>query len=307
MMPPVDPARRRSNARERGTVTPAVLLHSTGSSGGQWKSLTVLLSSSHLVFTPDLPGYGAMAAQGCSNDLLADAAPTIALIERYGTSVHLVGHSYGGAVALAIAMSRPELVRSLGLIEPVAFYLLRGGDDRDRRLFHEIASIEARILESIAAGVPEPGMAQFIDFWNGEGSWARLEPAQQSHLCAQIGAVAANFAAIAHEPCRLAQIRAIGCPTLLIRGERSPEPVRRIIDILAASITGNARLAEIPKGGHMAPLTHPQLVDPLIADHMIAAERAAAERADAVTAASHRCSLPLPAGRQARPAEPAPR
>jgi pimeloyl-ACP methyl ester carboxylesterase len=145
-------------------------------------------------------------------------------------------------------------------------------------------------------------MAQFIDFWNGGGSWARLEPARQSHLCAQIGAVAANFAAIAHEPCRLAQIRAIGCPTLLIRGERSPEPVRRIIDILAASITGNARLAEIPKAGHMAPLTHPQLVDPLIADHMIAAERE-----DAVTATSRRCGLPLPAGRPSCPAEPAPR
>jgi pimeloyl-ACP methyl ester carboxylesterase len=272
-MQSVDPARCRSNLRERESAPPAVLLHGTASTGGQWKSLTAWLAPSHLVLAPDLPGYGTAKDQmSGAGDLLADAAPTIALIETQGGPAHLVGHSYGGAVALAIAMSRPDLVRSLSLIEPVAFYLLRDGDAGDRRLLREIASVENRIRTAIAAGAPEPGMARFVDFWNGEGSWARLDPARQSQLCGQIGRVAANFAAIAREPCRLAQIRAIHCPTLLIRGERSPEPVRRITGILAAAITRGTRLVEIPDAGHMAPLTHPQFVDPVIADHLVAAE-----------------------------------
>lgn len=287
-MQSVDPARCRPALREREPASLAVLLHSTGCSGSQWKSLTAWLAPSHLVLAPDLPGYGSTAAQGSSGDLLADAAPTIALIEKQGEPAHLVGHSYGGAVALAIAMNRPELVRSLSLIEPVAFYLLRDGDAGDRRLLRQVASVENRIRDAIVAGVPEFGMAGFVDFWNGEGSWARLDPAKQAHLCGQILRVAANFAAVAREPCRLAQIRAIRCPTLLIRGERSPEPVRRIAGILAASISRGARLAEIPNAGHMAPLTHPQLVDPLVADHIAAAESGTAEELQRIVAANFR-------------------
>src|SRR5262249_44466308 len=126
----------------------------------------------------------------------------------------------------------------------------------------------------------------FIDFWNGKGSWARLDPAKQSHLCTRIESVAANFAAIAHEPNRLTDIRAISCPTLLILGERSPEPTRRIVDILATSISGETRLAEIPNAGHMAPLTHPQFVDPLIADHITGAEREADDELQRLVAAN---------------------
>jgi len=285
----VDPARWRSNLRERESAPLAVLLHGTASTGGQWKSLTAWLAPSHLVLAPDLPGYGTAKEQvSGAGDLLADAAPAIALIEAQGEPAHLVGHSYGGAVALAIAMSRPELVRSLSLIEPVAFYLLRDGDAGDRRLLREVALVEDRIRSAIATGTLELGMACFVDFWNGEGSWARLDPARQAHLCDQIGRVAANFAAIAQEPCRLAQIRAIRCPTLLIRGERSPEPVRRIIGILAATISRGARLAEIPGAGHMAPLTHPQFVDPLIADHILAAGTAAAGELQRIVAANLR-------------------
>lgn len=287
-MQAVDPARWRVQLRERESAPPlAVLLHGTASTGGQWKSLTGWLAPSHLVRAPDLPGYGSAKAQaGGAGDLIADAAPAIALIEAHGAPAHLVGHSYGGAVALAIATSRPDLVRSLSLIEPVAFYLLRDGDAGDRRLQREILLVEDRIRSAIESGVPELGMARFVDFWNGEGSWARLDPAKQVHLCSQIGRVAANFAAIAHEPCRLAQIRAIRCPTLLLRAERSPEPVRRIVGILAAAIARGSRLAEIPGAGHMAPLTHPQLVDPLIADHIMAAETGTAEELHRIVAAN---------------------
>ena len=288
-MQSVNPARLRPAPGEGSSAPLAVLLHGTASTGGQWKSLTAWLAPSHHVLTPDLPGYGAAKSlDGGGRDLLADAGPAIALIEKQGMPAHLVGHSYGAVVALTIAMSRPELVRSLSLIEPVAFYLLRDGDAGDRRLLHEVALVEDRIRSAIATGTLELGMACFVDFWNGEGSWARLDPARQAHLCDQIGRVAANFAAIAQEPCRLAQIRAIRCPTLLIRGERSPEPVRRIIGILAAAISRGARLAEIPGAGHMAPLTHPQFVDPLIADHILAAGNAAADELQRIVAANFR-------------------
>ncbi|QEX19216.1 alpha/beta hydrolase [Hypericibacter terrae] len=268
------PMRRpHATQSEAGPSALAVLLHSSASSGSQWKSLTGWLAPSLHVMTPDLPGYGTAAGlDDGEDDVLADAGPVIALIEQAGAAAHLVGHSYGGVIALAIAMARPELVRSLTLIEPVAFYLLRNGDADDRRLLREVNSIEARIRAAMDLGAPEIGMARFIDFWNGEGSWARLEPARQIHLCRQIHRVAANFAAVAQEPCTLTPIRAIRRPTLIIRGEQSPGCTRRIAGMLEAAIP-SARLAEIPNAGHMAPLTHPHYVDPLVADHIFAARQ----------------------------------
>lgn len=53
--------------------------------------------------------------------LADEAAPIIAAIERRGVPVHLVGHSYGGGVALYIAARHPERIASLTLYEPSAF------------------------------------------------------------------------------------------------------------------------------------------------------------------------------------------
>src|SRR6185503_3141479 len=58
-----------------------------------------------------------------------EAALVRALLDRYDGPAHLVGHSYGGAVALNVAHSRGAMLRSLTLIEPVAFHLLRDGNE----------------------------------------------------------------------------------------------------------------------------------------------------------------------------------
>src|SRR5512143_397027 len=105
------PIRRpHATQNEAGPSALAVLLHSSASSGSQWKSLTGWLAPSLHVMTPDLPGYGTAAGlDDGEDDVLADAGPVIALIEQAGAAAHLVGHSYGGVIALAIAMARPEL------------------------------------------------------------------------------------------------------------------------------------------------------------------------------------------------------
>ena len=100
------------------------------------------------IFTPDLPGYGASTV-AATGGLGGDAAIIGALIDRIGAPVHLVGHSYGGAVALKLAASRPDAVRSLTVIEPVAFHLLIDGSAADRALFAEAAGLAARTLTGV--------------------------------------------------------------------------------------------------------------------------------------------------------------
>src|SRR5215469_7155585 len=53
-------------------------------------------------------------------------------LERFlEPGAHLVGHSYGGVIALLAAARRPELVRSLTVIEPPAFGVARGDPEVD--------------------------------------------------------------------------------------------------------------------------------------------------------------------------------
>jgi pimeloyl-ACP methyl ester carboxylesterase len=73
----------------------------------------------HLVL-PDRPGHGQTPAEG-REDFERDAALLAPLLGPGGA--HVVGHSYGGVVALYIAAGHPERVRSLTLIEPPAFWL----------------------------------------------------------------------------------------------------------------------------------------------------------------------------------------
>ncbi|WP_432431528.1 alpha/beta fold hydrolase [Chelatococcus daeguensis] len=94
-----------------------VALHCSGGGGRQWRRLAERLAPDHRLIAPDLIGSdGGGAWEGQAIFSLADeAASIIALIDRLEGPVHLVGHSYGGGLALHIAARRPERLASLSL------------------------------------------------------------------------------------------------------------------------------------------------------------------------------------------------
>lgn len=130
---------------DHGSGPAAVLLHSSAGTRGQWRSLTELLDGKRRVLAPDLRGYGESAARPGEPDLADEAAIVGALAACAGGRIDLVGHSYGGAVALRFALEQPELVRSLTLIEPVAFHLLRQDWAGRDWLLAEVQAIAAAV------------------------------------------------------------------------------------------------------------------------------------------------------------------
>jgi pimeloyl-ACP methyl ester carboxylesterase len=262
----------RLHWRESGEGAPVIALHGSASTGAQWRSLTGCLEGRWRVITPDLPGYGlSEAAPGRGLGLAADAAQIAALAARLGQPVHLVGHSYGGAVALKLARVAPRLVRSLTLIEPAAFHLLRDTGPADRALMGEVEAVAQRIAAHADIGRADAAIRSFVDFWNGEGAWTRTSPRLQAALVGGLDAVLANFAAIAWERDRLADIPGIGLPVLAVMGLDSRPVTMRLTEILAETLP-RAELRMIPGAGHMAPLTDPHLVDPMIAAHLARVE-----------------------------------
>jgi pimeloyl-ACP methyl ester carboxylesterase len=247
---------------ERGRGEPLVLLHSSGCSGAQWRALAERLSARYRVLAPDLYGYGATAPWPGRGPLrLAHEAQIVrAMLERAGAPAHLVGHSYGGAVALHVAREDDAALRSLMLVEPVAFHLLHG---RDARALAEIIAVAERVAAAVACGDYEGGFAGFVDYWSGAGAWDAIPAAKRTAMAARLAKVALDFHATLSEPARLEDFGMTAVPTLLVRGERSPRPTRRICELLA-SVLPECRLETVAGAGHMAPLTHREQVNALI-------------------------------------------
>lgn len=283
-------AYRRAGHGTPAVGTPVVLLHCSASSSGQWRALTEALQPTHQVLAPDLYGYGrsddwpptqplSLAAEGAIvRSLLggtAAATGTAGPTGAAGTAgpAHIVGHSYGGAVALATTRRREVDVARLVLIEPVAFHLLQRGGDAEQTLFAEIELLARTVSDAAAAGAAGAageharGMAHFIDYWSGAGAWDRLSEEVRRDMAPRLPKVAQDFLAIISEPATLADYAAIETPTLILCGEQTHPAPRRIAELLADTLP-RARLHTIPGAGHMSPLTHTDAVNAAITAHL---------------------------------------
>ena len=110
-----------------------LMLHSGGFSSRQWRRLAAALAPDHEVLAPDLLGYGVQPAwpAGEPFHFRQDLAFVESLVEPLDGPVHVVGHSYGGVLALKLALARPEAIRSLGALSfasPVAAGAQQAGE-----------------------------------------------------------------------------------------------------------------------------------------------------------------------------------
>jgi pimeloyl-ACP methyl ester carboxylesterase len=270
-MPVIDIKGARVAYSAAGSGETVLLLHSSGCSSAQWRALSEMLQARYRVLAPDLYGYGQSDQRpGPGSPGLTDAAALVdAVLSGEAKRIHLVGHSYGGAVALRCAADRPERLLSLTLIEPVAFHLLSHAPtlSAEHALFREVTGLAAEVAQSAADGDGRRGMARFVDYWNGAGAWARLRPGQQSALAQQTARVAQDFRDTIMDPTRIESLQRIAAPALVLRGSESPQPSRRIAALLAR-ILPNARLRTVEAAGHMLPLTHTEAVNAAIVDHL---------------------------------------
>lgn len=243
----------------RPSATPApgarlVALHCSGSSGRQWDAYAQRLPGVRIE-APDLLGYGPAPGSGFAYRpvTLDEEAERLEPLLADGP-VHLAGHSYGGAVALQLALRRPQRVLSVTVYEPVRFRLLQA-DAGSVPLGQAIVAVGRRISRTARAGCHEQAAALFVDYWSGPGSWQRMPAGRQQALADRMPKVAAEFGALFKDPVPPAAYRRLPMPVRLVAGTASPLPARRVAEVLHAACP-QAQLATLPEAGHMAPITH---------------------------------------------------
>jgi pimeloyl-ACP methyl ester carboxylesterase len=261
------------NANHHSSTSCIVALHSSLNSGRQWRQLAALANDTHRFIAPDLSGYGNNRA---SFDLPTSLALEVdflkAQFDAVAEPIHLVGHSYGGAVAFRIATT-PDLadrIRSLTLIEPVLPTVLKE-NAADRRLHDRFAALGHDVCADIWNGAQIDALDKFTAFWNGSASFEPIPEKTQVRLLEHIEKVAFDFCAILGEEGVTAAAETIKTPTLLFSGGLSPYMTQRIVGRLA-SIIPLAEAVHLTSAGHMLPLTHGAVVNEAIMKHIARAD-----------------------------------
>jgi pimeloyl-ACP methyl ester carboxylesterase len=103
-----------------GAGTPVLLLHGVPQTSSVWRDVAPVLATHRLVLAPDLPGLGGSAYPG-PYDVPSVVNQVVALLQEVapGQQVDVVGHDWGGSVALGLAGRHPELVRRLAVANTV--------------------------------------------------------------------------------------------------------------------------------------------------------------------------------------------
>lgn len=244
-----------------------ILLHSSASSARQWEALAATLAPRFAVHAVDLHGHGARPAwRGSAAPTLADeAALALPLLEAAGGG-HVVGHSYGAAVALKLAAMEPRLVQSVVAYEPVLFRFLID-DPTLHPAAVDILGVAGAVRRSLARGALRDAAERFVDFWSGADAFAAMPTPAQDAIASRMPAVRAHFEALFREPLTLAGLRRLSLPMLFLRGDRTVNAMRCLMDVLREGLPRAAHesFADL---AHMGPVTHAARVNRRIAQFL---------------------------------------
>ena len=266
----IEEARGRVDYDEYGAGPTIVLVPGSCSTGAAWRPIIAAWGNRFRCVTTSLLGYGQTAERRTAGDASisheTDALESV--IGRAGGPIHLVGHSFGGLVALALALRNPAPLASLTILEAPAVEVLR--EDRDDRHYHAFRQMTEAYFATVQAGNRE-AIAGMIDFYGGAGTFAAWPPRVRAYAIETTPANILDWASAFGFPLTAEVLAQVQVPTLVIRGGASHPAVQRANGLISEFIR-EATLATIEGAAHFMIATHVEEVARLVARHVHRAE-----------------------------------
>ena len=245
---------------EQGQGPPLVLVHGSLLDYRYWAAQVDTCAERQRVIAVSLRHHYPNPSTGNLADYRprTHAADVAALIRTLALEpVHLVGHSYGGFVALFLAHDHPDLVRSLVLVEPARLVgLITNPQDKAEAqpILAATGPMVKEVIAQLEAGNCQGAIRTFIDYAMGPGGYARSPDAVRGYFLDNVHTLKANLTSV--EPFTCEDAGTLGCPTLLMVGEAS----RRIFPLMLNGLQPCLRTVErvtIPRASHLVHLDNP--------------------------------------------------
>ena len=230
-----------------GHGEPVLLIHGLGSSTEDWELQVEALRRDFTVVTYDVRGHGKTGKPAGTYSVAQFAADAALLIEHLDLApAHIMGLSMGGMIAFQLATDRPELVRSIIIVNSGPEMVLRSWKEKvailQRKVIVRLMGMSK--MGEILAGrlLPAPEHAAlretFVERWgrNDPGAYLRA-------LSALVGWSV------------MAKLPAITCPVLVVTADQDYTPVEWKRAYTATM--PDASLVVIPNSRHMMPVETP--------------------------------------------------
>lgn len=234
-----------------------LLLHCSLAHGGVYTKLGAAVGGALSLTSFDQPGHG-RAADWDDNGDLQDRVTEMAL-ELLTEPMDVIGHSFGGTVAIRLAVERPDMVRSLTLLEPVMLAIARAD------IPEAVAGLALHMKDfedALDRGDRETAARLFTQTYGDGRPWESLSPDSRSAIADRIHLIRAGRRAVHDDPYDLigsGKLETITAPTLIVDGCEGGPVMDGVCEGLARRLP-NAHRVRVSGGGHMVPLTRPEAV-----------------------------------------------
>lgn len=266
----IEDVQGRIDYDESGAGPTIVFVPGSCSTGAAWRPVIAACNNQFRCVTTSLLGYGGTEERRSPSDTsISHAAEALeSVIRRAGDHVHLVGHSAGGMVALAVALCNRVSLASLVIAEAPAIEVLQeAGEDLLYRAFRQMTEV---YFADFKSGNAE-AIATMIDFYGGAGTFASWPPRVRAYAVETTPVNILDWAGAYGLSLSAASLATIKIPLLVVRGGASHPAMQRLNGLLSEWAPGSA-LTTIEGAAHFMIATHAVEVAGLIASHVHRAE-----------------------------------
>jgi pimeloyl-ACP methyl ester carboxylesterase len=252
--------------QEAGKGPTVVLVPGSCSTGAAWRPVMGHWQDQFRCVTTSLLGYGGTAERRTSDDadIAYEREILEAVIRRAGGPVHLVGHSFGGLTALAVALRGRVPLLSLTIAEAPAMEILK--ETGERQHYDAFRKMSGAYCDAFRRGETD-AIARMVDFYGGAGAFAAWPQRVRDYAVETTQANLLDWESAFGFRFTPASLGTVKIPTLVVWGETSHPAVRRANDLLSRHIP-HADRATIEGAAHFMIATHPKQFADLVARHV---------------------------------------